>query len=461
MIEEWLLSGCDERIDIKPDNQANKYHLHPMKFENLLMRGSCTCGTLTTFSLQSALQFERDYLPTQDATWLQRQTERIQQLFDGDEGNNTFDVFYGPSGSDLMYWPLIMQAVLRPNQQIINIVSCPEELGSGSVLAAEGKFYAHKNQFGDPVAYQQVIAPNMSIQVHYLPAREANGHIANRKQVIRDLIHQHEQKPLVVNLVFGSKSGIKDDLEIIDEFPHIMWVVDLCQLRVNKSLIHELLQKNVILMVTGSKFYQAPPFCGALLVPKLWTHQLMGLPAHHLSDYGKIFSAYDAPSCLNIFENIWPSKINIGLRLRWHIALDEIEAYYQIPVEESEKVIEDWWLTVSERLSGSAFFELMPDTQLTNNSIISFSVKNKNKELDFSELKMLFDKLVLSSHTAIDGFEKVFLGQPVNYGKRSFIRLALGSHSIRMLHQIKENPYKSDLQLIDQIEETVQKLFPI
>ncbi|MFZ9155541.1 MAG: hypothetical protein ACO22A_04250, partial [Schleiferiaceae bacterium] len=80
-------------------------------------------------------------------------------------------------------------------------------------------------------------------------------------------------------------------------------------------------------------------------------------------------------------------------------------------------------------------------------------------ELDYDQLKRLFDTLVLSTHQGFNGFDRVFLGQPVRYGSRSFIRLALGSYSIRkMMGPSGFDPF-NDLHLVDLIEATAARLF--
>lgn len=431
MIEKWITAGCDERIFLKPQTHRNKYHLNPLEFDGLLMRGSCTCGTLTPAGHKSALRFEKDYSITQDKKWIKKQCRRIEQLFNKDYRDD-FHTYFAPSGSDLMYWPLIFQSLLYPGKRITNIVSCPEELGSGSVMAAQGKFYAQYNQFNSQVQINTAVSSNLPLEVIYLPARDLSGFIVKRKEAIKKLIEERTGEPIIVNLVFGSKSGIKDDLNIIDEFKNeVMWVVDLCQMRVHPEIIHELLSKDVLLMITGSKFYQAPPFCGALLVPKVWTKRIQDKPAHHLQSFGNIFSASDAPPNLNNLRQQWPSIPNPGLRLRWEIALDEMEAYLLIPEEVTESYIHMWNDFVTKKLAQDHHFKLMPDTKKTNNSIVSFSVHQDDKELSFEELKNLFDKLVLNTHSCFVGFERVFIGQPVKYSDRSFIRLALGSYSIR------------------------------
>lgn len=459
MIQQWLLAGCDERIALRPETDANQYHLNPMKYEGLLMRGSCTCGTLTPAGHETARRFERDYQVGDDAQWMRTQTKRMQQLFNG-ELHDEFHVYYGPSGSDMMYWPLLMQSMLHPGQRITNIVSCPEELGSGSILAAEGKYYANKNQFGAQVPKGGIVTEALDVDVQFLPAREDSGHIADRKQAIRDIIAARPGQPIVGNLVFGSKSGIKDDLDIIDEFRDgVMWVVDMCQFRTHRGLVHELISKGVMLMVTGSKFYQAPPFCGALLVPKFWTERLVGRPAAHLAPYGALFASADAPPQLPQLRALWPEYANVGLRLRWEIALDEMEAYLAYPQDETDALIRRWNRVVVGRLALSDRFGMMPDIELTNDSIISFTVSAGGAELDYDQLKRLFDTLVLSTHQGFNGFDRVFLGQPVRYGSRSFIRLALGSYSIRkMMGPSGFDPF-NDLHLVDLIEATAARLF--
>ncbi len=458
MIQQWLLAGCDERIALRPETDANQYHLNPMKYEGLLMRGSCTCGTLTPAGHETAKHFERDYRVEDDAQWMRTQTKRMQQLFGG--RNDEFHVYYGPSGSDMMYWPLLMQSMLYPGRRITNIVSCPEELGSGSILAAEGKYYANQNQFGAAVPKGGMVTEALDVDVQFLPAREESGHISDRKQAIRDIIAARPGQPIVGNLVFGSKSGIKDDLDIIDEFREgVMWVVDMCQFRTHRGLVHELISKGVMLMVTGSKFYQAPPFCGALLVPKFWTERLVSCPAEHLAPYGSLFASADAPPDLPQLRTLWPDYANVGLRLRWEIALDEMEAYLAYPQEDTDALIRRWNRVVVGRLALSDRFGMMPDIELTNDSIISFTVSAGGRELDYDDLKKLFDQLVLSTHAGFNGFNRVFMGQPVRYGSRSFIRLALGSYSIRkMMGPAGFDPF-NDLHLVNLIESIAVQLF--
>jgi hypothetical protein len=452
-----ITSGCDERIFLRPETNANKYHLNPVVYESLFQRGSCTCGTFTPFGHEVGVEFLKKYDETLYDQIVEDQTKRLHDLLS--ESTVKFDVYYGPSGSDMMYLPLLFQALFLPGKPIVNIVSCPEELGSGSKLAAELCYYSEWNQFGEKIPMGEKLTSEIQAHVHYLAARENSGHIANRNQSIRKIIEQNPNAPIIGNLVFGSKSGIKDDLHIIDEFPEIMWVVDMCQFRTDRNLIHELINKGVMIMVTGSKFYQAPPFCGALLVPVQWTEKLKQVSGKSAKSFNRIFSAFDFPDNLeNIRENL-PQIKNRGLRLRWEVALREMEAYLSFPQDESNALIRRWNQVVTGRLAQSDTFRLMPNMELTNDSIVSFMVLVNGKALNNVDLKKLFDYLVLTEHEGLDGFNRVFLGQPVQYGDKSFIRLAIGSYSVRrQLLNRRFEPY-NDLRMIEIIEESVAKLF--
>ncbi len=457
-IKKILIEGCDERIFLRPETDANKYHLNPIKYQGLLHRGSCTCGTLTADGHKTALNFLETKEKENYAEILATQANRLKKLLN--EGESNFDVFFGPSGSDMMYLPILFQAILHGQKEIINIVSCPEELGSGSKLAAEGKYYSEWNQFGEKIPLGEKVSNKVNSKVFYLPARKESGHIESRSNAIRKIIADHPNSPIIGNLVFGSKSGIKDDLNIIEEVSHgIMWVVDMCQFRTDKKLIHDLLDKGVMIMVTGSKFYQAPPFCGALLVPEIWSDMITINSAEIIKGYEHVFSGFDFPKKFDSIRKIIPERKNIGLRLRWEIALDEMEKYQSIPSENTNAFIRRWNQVVTGRIAQSDFFKLMPNMELTNDSIISFMVLSNGIALDHEQLKLLFDEIVLTRHEGLNGFEKVFMGQPVQYGNKSFIRVAIGSYSVRKLMEKPKFDPSNDIKLIEIIENTVVKLF--
>jgi hypothetical protein len=101
----------------------------------------------------------------------------------------------------------------------------------------------------------------------------------------------------------------------------------------------------------------------------------------------------------------------------------------------------------------------MPNMELTNDSIVSFMVMVEGRVLNHLELKTLFDYLVLNTHEGLRDYNRIFLGQPVQYGDKSFIRLAIGSHSVRKQLAKQQFDPTNDLQIIALIERAVEKVF--
>jgi hypothetical protein len=51
-------------------------------------------------------------------------------------------------------------------------------------------------------------------------------------------------------------------------------VADMCQGRFEKERLLEYLSKNVVVLITGSKFFRGPPFSGAVIVPSVIMEEL-------------------------------------------------------------------------------------------------------------------------------------------------------------------------------------------
>ena len=145
--------------------------------------------------------------------------------------------------------------------------------------------------------------------------------------------------------------------------------------------------------------------------------------------------------------------------MRWEIALREMEEYMSVDPNETNALIRRWSQVIIGRLAMSDTFRLMPDIELTNDSIVSFMVLVNGNALNNKELKKLFNDLILSRHEGFVDCDRAFIGQPVQYGEKSFIRLAIGSYSVRKQMENKKFDTRNDLRLIEIIEEHVTKIF--
>tara|TARA_R110001592_G_scaffold363221_3_gene681782 strand:+ start:175546 stop:176928 length:1383 start_codon:yes stop_codon:yes gene_type:complete len=453
-LEQLLTSGGDERIDLQK-NGFNKYNLNPVKYEGILTRGSCTGSPLNQESHQHLIAFSKEYQAEKHDEYCEEVRNNLKELIQ--EGDDNFDVFLSPSGSDLCYLPLLFAKLLHPNKDVTNYVTCPEELGTGSVLTLAGKIFSERSQFDEKLVKGSPISDDIHVNHHFFSARNGEGELEQYKGELIEQMNAEDGKSTVIgNLVIGSKSGIADNINIISKVKKAsFWVADICQLRTPTKLINKLIDQNCMILITGSKFYQAPPFCGALLVPKTITKELQNADENILTPFKKFFSYSDIPSTLPWLKNHFKKHNNLGLLLRWKAALYEMNQLNKIDPTDVINTVETWNKSVLDELAKYPdLFELMPQASTSNPSIIPFRLKRRDGNyISDEQLKDFYDYIIAKDLSGFEGpYKKVALGQPVKYSGISFIRMALGSYNIRQILSGKHS-LKDDLTLVQIIAE--------
>lgn len=435
-LSELLTQGGDERI-FTGENGLNKYFVNPAAYKNIIYRGSCTCSPLNTGSRKALEKLRGELTADNYDEKIESQRRDLKRLVNPNVSDK-FEVFFASSGSDLNYFPLLFRSLLHPNKPIHNVITAFEELGTGSVTAASGKFFFAKNQFGEDVPKGEPIFDEIEVIPHLFSARNENGEILDHGKALIDKLNQLEsEKSVIGNLVIGSKSGIEDNISIIPRVREdVLWVIDICQVRVTKKLINRILDLGAMIMITGSKFYQAPPFCGALLVPTKIVDRLQKLDSFDkATQFKRVFSKHNFPESLSGLRDMFRSEPNYGLLMRWEAALHEMRNLSTYSVKGVVDLTADWFKMVRGIMEEhDDVFELMPDVDLTNKTIISFRLKHENGDYyNFDELTGLFQKIVTKEHVLAGKKRKLTLGQPVKYGNKAFMRLALGSYSVRKM----------------------------
>lgn len=451
--DQAIVSGGDERIEIK-SNGLNKYLVNANQRGRIFNRGSCTCSTLGEEVRPSVEALFRQYLDNPDLdTIRERQRARMKAPL-LESGVADFDICFAPSGSDLCFYPLLFAQLLQPGKPIMNLISCPEELGTGSVLANRGLYFSEKSQL-QPVVKNTPLSSHLSIDYRTFPSRTADGLIIDHKSTIYEAIEAFKgTHNILVNLVIGSKSGIENNLNIVEDGPRdVCYVVDLCQMRAVPKLLNHLIELNCLVMITGSKFYQSPPFCGAMLVPKHYAEPIAKLHVNKASVAGfdTVYSKFDFPPAFASLRQHFSEYENIGLSLRWEAAICESENLTEYTEREVTFAILLWNKHVVDYLKSKPCFSLMRDQDKTNRSIISFMVRGKSDLFTSDQLKQVYEHLLLNGHKLQNRFDKLTIGQPVEYGSHAFIRLALGSSNVRQLID-SDIDLSDDFALIDAIE---------
>lgn len=451
-IIELLLSGTDERTTLN-DRGLSNYGID-FADESLTNRGSCTCNLITSKHVEYLYGRLNDLHSQQDWINLVNEVQDGIKMEISGKVETNYEVFLGPSGTDVVYYPLLFSRERFPEKKILNIITCIEELGSGTVNAGQGKYFAGTNQFGNQIPKGGAIIDQDFVETEYLSARCNKGTIKDPKDQLRELIQSNPDKSIIVSLVIGSKSGIEDNLLWIDELDsdNVLWNVDMCQFRHTSELIERLTTKGVSVMITGSKFYQAPPFCGAILIPERWMKRIEHVDRlTHFNLFNQVFSKYDLPEVFRKKTSL-PEEINRGGTLRWLVTLKSIYDLRSIGQENITNVINNWNKFVNNELSKYDEFILMPDQAKTNPSIISFQVKGKKGRLNHNEMRELFFSMVESNHEGLPT-ERVFIGQPVAYGDKSFLRLAIGADNIVNIQNRGGDTFEIERRIIAIIKE--------
>ncbi|MEX2595513.1 MAG: hypothetical protein WEC59_01190 [Salibacteraceae bacterium] len=460
-INDVITQGGDERIELKA-NGLNKYYVNPLSSVGHLNRGSCTCSPLSedvrTKVTTIFKQLINEDISVEDVRIKQR--FRIKALLQ-DSYTDDFNIFFAPSGSDLCYFPLMFAQIKNPDKPILSLTTCPEELGTGSILANTGRYFSEKTQIKEKVEKGLPLKPSKIDHILF-PARDKNGSINNHKKAIYEAIEKHRSThQIIVNLVIGSKSGIEDNMSIIEDGPKdVTWVVDLCQMRATPKLFNDLLSLNCLLMITGSKFYQSPPFCGALLVPENYADDIVNAEVNKsITDgYDSIYSKFDIPPSYKKLRNNFKAHENYGLTLRWEAAICESELLTNYSEREINYAISTWNKQVKEYLEHKEMFSIMVDQEVTNRSIVSFLISRNGHNLTHDQLKLIYEHLCLHGHRYFPKYDRISIGQPVAYETHSFLRLALGSNNVRALINC-EVDLTDDFKLIDTLEEITHELF--
>ena len=237
--------------------------------------------------------------------------------------------------------------------------------------------------------------------------------------------------------------------------------MDACQGRVTNSELNSFLDDGAMVLVTGSKFYQGPPFSGALLIPPALNAALSAatnnvdnaaddasseavrLPAF----MGEYFGSADLPAELTAWRAQLPARANRGSAVRWLGALAEMEAYHNVGTEASRGAAADAWLAaVVERVAAAGgaaeVFE-------ANGSIVNVQVRRGGPDgplLSTGDLKLLHRWLTLDLREALCGAvdldesdlafagTPVYIGQPVEVAEKfGVVRIALGAADVRAL----------------------------
>ncbi len=316
--------------------------------------------------------------------------------------------------------------------------------------------------------------------VEIKPRANCGSRIDTYDDMVRDACVQAQSEfgdPFIVlHAVDGSKTGMRVPskgllLEMNAKLgKRLLIVMDACQCRSEPEEIDWFLRCGAVVLVTASKFYSAPGFCGAVLVPKdaaAVLNECENLPLG-LGDY---LTQYEIPRSMYGMRWQMPQgKKNIGLLLRWACGIAEMELF----AGEGQAVrhaIREWVVGVRALVKArSPLLELICDpyenergdsTRLGGvNSVVSIKFLSAcgTRHLDATVLRNLHKLLTIDASQKLPAYAssrereiaalQCTVGQPVKLGDYGVLRLAIGAPLARY---IAANGVRSTLEKDDLI----------
>ncbi|MGM0520212.1 MAG: phosphoadenylyl-sulfate reductase [Campylobacterota bacterium] len=440
-LDKILLDGQDDRLKVL-ENGMTKYGCRTKPYPHLSY-SSCTASTISNEAYTHVKNYFQSKFDADDISLDDYQAIRdnLRSVFDL---KDSVDICLSSSGTDLEMLPYLF---IPKHSKVYNVIVGAEEVGSGTLLAAEGRLFSemcsdkHNLHKGDQLAGFE----KYNIEIVKLPIREDCGAIIEDENIldsISSLLKQDKgESYYILHSVFHSKTGLikpspEKLLELAGNYKNVIVVIDACQLRVSRETINRLLEKDTIVFITGSKFFGAPTFSAAALI------------SEGLRDFAaqKPF----VPKGLNylfgkeLFPKRWNSvkkfsyENNLGLLLRWRAAIFEMQQFNSVSKEriiKTIKIFNDCIRGLNEKYQNIIIYSDINNIPteydlLMSKSILTIGFKDKSIDFDFS--KKIYQELIGDSWLNKKFPYPVHLGQPVKIKKYNgkwlgTLRIALGS----------------------------------
>jgi hypothetical protein len=191
----------------------------------------------------------------------------------------------------------------------------------------------------------QCVAGLERVSLADVPVRCVEGIARTSEEVTDDIetelaLARSMCRHALVHAVHGSKTGlILPELAEMDRIQRLWggsatFVIDACQARITSEALHEYLDREAIVFLTGSKFMGGPPFNGFAVIPAGIARRAPTLP----KGLAGIFSRTEWPAGWPGRE-ILPDEGNPGLWLRFEASIFELERFQALPMAAVERVI--------------------------------------------------------------------------------------------------------------------------
>jgi len=300
-------------------------------------------------------------------------------------------------------------------------------------------------------------------------ARAKDGAVIDASREMDDFVLHSLSKDSypIVHGVFGGKTGLRDKKMpgSLESGEKSLGVVDACQGRFSQDELKEWLEQDSLVLFTASKFYQAPPFCGAVIIPPRIAQKLRDAPVPEpkamfgLDGLGGFLTEKELPDCVAHWKPLLRKEgtNNLGLALRWEAGLAGMEALDHVPDHKRTHAINAWAASVSSMVNR----ETMLDAWCVERSIVSIRVAKDGGWRSMSELRDLYRWMSMDVASLVKDAtpdekqalsKPAYIGQPVDVSEsHAIVRIALGVDSLLSYLDDENKALDEDLQTVKKL----------
>lgn len=415
-----LASGGDARI--RPDGAGRNQYYASVLPSDALAYGSSTISSIShhafdTLAKRWTHRLDRPLAADDYAEALAILRFKLAEHFGLTDAAPDTAIIFAASGTDLEYAGLAAAYDGRP---ITTVLLGRDEVGSGCVHSAAGRFFAEETATGSRVVTQSAIDPQFAgTELVEVAVRDPAGRPRASAAVAAELSLHIERaaanrRRAVVHVVHGSKSGLTlpalgDVEQLVAAHGNAMTiVVDACQLRITPAVVRRYLALGCVVLVTGSKFAGGPPFSGFALVPAAVRDRAQPLP----EGFRRLAKRAEWPA-------EWPgvgtlsASGNFGLLLRLQAALVEMERFGALPAERVAAVAARFGHHARRMVQRLELAEVAGTgtTCLATETLRTLDLSARWPQCDFATAKAIHAKITHHSRQWLG--QEIRLGQPV------------------------------------------------
>jgi hypothetical protein len=342
--------------------------------------------------------------------------------------------------------------------------------------AAAGRHFSEQTALGRAVRNGKEISglPSGRIEARAIAIRDETGKPRAEADVDADMVSCVEaelrnDRDVIVHVLDTSKTGLTGVTRGAARYaaslaPGRVWVViDACQLRCSFDQLSADISDGFIVLITASKFFCAPPFAGAILLPAAIGEELAKAKfPTGLLDYT---AAQDWSRTLrNTSDIAFGAEMNLGLGLRWTAGLHNIEKYKAIGENLGRTIREAFVGFVrarAERRKGFYIHEDDDGPHLEARAILPLSVTSRKGTA-------MQRALNIQARLREIGGVVCHVGQPVTVGHRAALRVSLSApHIVQVSKSLASGqppfralaPLENDLDTLFSKWELIQRDF--